>query len=211
MIEIFGRKTSSNVQIVMWGLAELGLEHVRHDYGGAFGGTDTPEFRAMNPNGVVPVLRDGAVTVFESGAVLRYLAARYGDEHFWPQDPGTRAGLDQWADWAKVTLNPPVIQVFLQLIRTKAAERNQALLATQLANTQKLMAMADARIGAGPWLNGERICWADCVMWHLLYRYYTLEIERKPTPNLDALYARLVARPAFAEHVMVSYDSLRVE
>ena len=59
MITIWGRTTSSNVQTVMWAIAELGLEHERIDAGGPFGGLDTPEFAAMNPNRLVPVLRDG--------------------------------------------------------------------------------------------------------------------------------------------------------
>ena len=83
MITVWGRATSSNVQAVMWCLAELGLEPVRHDAGHVHGGLDTPDFLAMNPNGTIPVLRDGAGdAIWETGAILRYLAARYGDAHF---------------------------------------------------------------------------------------------------------------------------------
>lgn len=210
MIDILGRKTSMNVQLVMWGVAELGLPHARHDVGGAFGGTDTPEFRAMNPNGVVPVVRDGDVVVFESGACLRYLAARYGDAHFWPQDPGARAELDKWADWVKVTVTVPLTAVFMQLVRTKPADRNAAVLEANVAALARLMPLADARIGAGPWLVGDRPTWADIVLGSILYRYYTLPFERAATPHLDAHYARLTRHAPFVEHVMVSYDSLRV-
>ncbi len=83
-LEIFGRNTSSNVQSVMWAVAELGLEHTRHDVGGAFGKTDTPEYRAMNPMGLVPAVKDGDLALFESSAIVRYLGAKYGDENFWP-------------------------------------------------------------------------------------------------------------------------------
>ncbi len=88
MLTIYGRATSSNVQLVMWAVGELGLAHERLDYGHVHGGIDTPEFRAMNPRGLVPVLRDGDLVVWESCAILRYLAARYGDGGaFWPADP----------------------------------------------------------------------------------------------------------------------------
>ena len=92
MATIYGRATSSNVQAVMWGAAELGLAPERLDYGHVFGGTDTPEFRAMSPHGLVPVLKDGDLVVWESCAILRYLAAAYGDGGaFLARRPG-RAG-----------------------------------------------------------------------------------------------------------------------
>ena len=92
MITIWGRPTSSNVQTVMWALAELGLAHERLDWGGAFGGNDDPAYRAMNPNGLIPVMKDGETVLWESPVIVRYLGAAYGDAQFWPADPGTRAG-----------------------------------------------------------------------------------------------------------------------
>lgn len=210
MLTIWGRNTSSNVQIVMWAVGELGLAHERIDWGGAFGGNDDPEYRKMNPNGLIPTVRDGDLVVWESGAILRYLAARHGDEAFWPGDPAKRAPLDMWAEWVKTTLAPPLTsQVFWQLVRTPAAERNRALIEDGVAKLKRLAPMLDARLGAGPYLNGERLCFADIMAGHLLYRYFTLDFERADTPNLAAYYQRLGERPAYREHVMVSYESLR--
>ena len=78
MLVIHGRATSSNVQAVMWAVGEIGIEHRRLDVGGAFGGNQSSEFLEMNPMGRVPVIQDGDVTMFESQAILRYLAARHG-------------------------------------------------------------------------------------------------------------------------------------
>ena len=58
MLEVWGRKTSSNVVPVMWAIGELGLKHVRHNAGGSFGGLDTHEYGEMNPNRLVPTMRD---------------------------------------------------------------------------------------------------------------------------------------------------------
>jgi glutathione S-transferase len=125
MITIWGRNTSSNVQVAMWAIAELGLEHERIDWGGKFGGNDDPEYRAMNPNGLVPTVRDGDLVLWESPAILRYLGARYGGEGFWPADPAERARLDMWAEWAKTSICPPLIyQVFWQLVRTPEDQRS---------------------------------------------------------------------------------------
>lgn len=209
---IHGRKTSSNVQTVMWAIGELGLEFERLDVGGAFGGTDTAEYLAMNPMGLVPTLQDGEVTLFESCAIVRYLGARYGDNAFWPTDPAERAELDQWAEWAKGTLARNITyEIFWSLIRTKKADRDMDALAAGLKTAARLTTMLDGRLDNGPYLAGENLTFADIIIAHVLFRYYTLEIERAETPNLDAYYQRLCERPAFAEHVMVDYSSLKVE
>ncbi len=212
MLKIWGRNTSSNLQIAMWAVGELGLEHERIDWGGKFGGNDDPEYRAMNPNGLIPTVKDGDLVVWESGAILRYLAARYGDEAFWPTDPAERAPLDMWAEWMKTTFMPPLTHgVFWQLVRTPKAERNAALIADGEAKLKTLSGILDKRLGSGPYLHGEKVCFADIMIGHALYRYFTLEFDRADAPNLKAYYDRLQERPAYREHVMVSYESLRVE
>ena len=211
MITVHGRTTSSNVQLVMWAVGELGLPHRRLDVGGSFGGTDTPEYRAMNPNGLVPVLQDGDVTLFESAAILRYLAARYGEESFWPKDPAKRAPLDQWAEWGKITFAPTVLRMFTQFVRVRDADRDPAVTTAIAKDIARLATILDERLGKGPSLAGQVLTFADITVGNLLYRYMTLPFERAQTPNLDAYYKRLTERPAFAEHVMVSYESLRVK
>jgi glutathione S-transferase len=210
MITVHGRTTSSNVQIVMWAIGELGLPHRRLDVGGAFGGTNTPEYLAMNPNGLVPCIQDGDLTLFESAAILRYLGAKYADEPFWPKDAARRGRLDQWAEWGRTSLTPPMAQIFGQLVRTRESERNAATLANLEAQLRKLAGIADKRIGDGPWLAGADFTFADIPFAHQLYRYFTLPFDRAETPNLVAYYERLKERPAFAGHVMVSYEPLRV-
>ena len=211
-LEIFGRKTSSNVQSVMWAVAELGLEHTRHDVGGAFGKTDTPEYRAMNPMGLVPAVKDGDLALFESNAIVRYLGAQYGDESFWPTDPATRAKLDIWAEWTKTTLYQTLIPgIFWTLIRTKKVDQDAAKLASLIEQIGGLMKMVEARLGDADYLGGDTLSFADIIFGHTLYRYYTLDFERASTPALDAYYERLKARPAYVEHVMVDYSSMKVE
>ena len=211
-LEIFGRKTSSNVQSVMWAVAELGLEHTRHDVGGAFGKTDTPEYRAMNPMGLVPAVKDGDLALFESNAIVRYLGAQYGDESFWPTDPATRAKLDIWAEWTKTTLYQTLIPgIFWTLIRTKKVDQDAAKLALLIEQIDGLMKMVEARLGDADYLGGDALSFADIMFGHLLYRYYTLDIERVATPSLDAYYARLQKRATYVEHVMIDYSFMKVE
>ena len=210
MITIWGRNTSSNVQVAMWTVAELGLAHQRKDWGGAFGGNDDPAYRAMNPNGLIPVMQDGDVVLWESPVILRYLAARYGSATFWPQDPAVRGRLDMWAEWTKTSLAPELIyKVFWHLVRTPPAKRDMAVVANGAEGLKALMPRLDARLADAPYLGGDDICFADIMAGHVLYRYMTLDFDKADTPNIDAYYARLTDRPAYAEHVMVSYESLR--
>ena len=210
MITIWGRATSSNVQTAMWAAAELGLEHQRLDWGGAFGGNDDSDYRAMNPNGLIPVLKDDDTVIWESPAILRYLGAQYGDEAFWPSDPGKRARLDMWAEWVKTSIAPELIyKIFWHLVRTKAADRDQAVIDVGVNALKTLMPRMDARLGQSDYLGGDVLCFADIMAGHVLYRYYTVPFDRAETPNLDTYYARLQERPAYREHVMVSYESLR--
>lgn len=212
MITVWGRATSSNVQIVMWALAEIGLECHRIDAGHSFGKVDTPEFRAMNPNGLVPVLIDGdAEPLWESAAIVRYLGAKYGSEAFWPADPLERAQVNKWADWIKTSFGPLFLTgVFWSLLQ-KPENRDAAAFTTAVEKLKPLARMLDARLAEGPYLGGDEPCFADIIVGTLLYRYFTLDFDRVDAPNLRAYYDRLVARPAYAKHVMVSYDVLRAK
>jgi glutathione S-transferase len=210
MITVYGRTTSSNVQAVMWGIGELGLEHERLDYGHVYGGTDTPEFRAMNPNGLVPVLREGDLVMFESSAILRYLGSRYGRFPFWPEDPVARAPVDMWAEWARTTLVRDFnVPIFWAMVRTAPSKRDHAALQAALTQLDASLDILEGQIGDGPWVLGADFTLADIVCGHDLYRYFTIDIPRRPRPALEAYYQHLTGRPAFAEHVMVSYEPLR--
>jgi glutathione S-transferase len=92
---VWGRNTSSNVMKVLWALGELGLEFERIDVGGAFGKTDTPEYRAMNPTGLVPTLQEDDFTLWESNAIVRYLAEVHAPgSTLWPSEAHARANID---------------------------------------------------------------------------------------------------------------------
>lgn len=209
MLIVHGRNYSSNVQIVMWAIGELGLRFERRDAGHRFGGLETPEFLAMNPMGRIPVLRDGDLTLFESAAILRYLAARYGDAEFWPADPTARAGLDSWAEWAKHSFAPVVNQIYKAQVVADPAGYDPARVAPLAAEAGRLALMLDARIGNGPWLAGEPFTFADIAAGHGLWRYFGLDFARPETPNLSAYHARLKDRPAYREHAMISWEPHR--
>ncbi|MBV2358220.1 glutathione S-transferase family protein [Thalassococcus sp. CAU 1522] len=210
MVTIWGRASSSNVQAVMWGAAELGLVIERIDAGGGYGGLDTPSFLEMNPNGLIPVMRDGDLTLFESAAILRHLARAYGDDGFWPVDPARRARVDQWSEWAKQEIaNRFTGPIFWRVVRTPAARHDPAAIRAAVDRFETALAIAEARLARSPWLAGDTMTPGDIHLGHVLYRYFDIAIDRRDFPALRAYYGRLTERPAYAAHVMLNYDELR--
>ena len=211
-LTVWGRKTSSNVQALMWCIGELGMDHVRHDIGHVHGGNDTPQFLAMNPNGTVPVLRDGdGPPLWETGAILRYLASRYAPGKFWPADPLRRAEIDKWAEWAKINITLNFTgPIFWRVVRTAPSRQDPAAIGAALDALTRFLRIAESRLEQQPFLGGKDFTLADIQFGHVLYRYFDIDIARPDLPHIARYYAGLVERPAFAEHVMVPYDALRV-
>ncbi|SWY04852.1 glutathione S-transferase family protein [Klebsiella pneumoniae] len=212
MLTIWGRKTSSNVQALMWCVGELGLDYLRFYVGHRYGGTDGEAFYQLNPNRTVPVLQDGDnPPLWETGAILRYLASRYANEAFWPGDLLARTEVDRWAEWSKQNIALGfTAPVFWRVVRTPAAERDPQAIAAAVTTLEQKLAIAEARLAGSRYLVGDTFTLADIQFGHVLYRYFAIDITRRPLPHLAAYYARLTARPAFRQHVMVSYDELKV-
>ncbi|MEX0306746.1 MAG: glutathione S-transferase family protein [Ruegeria sp.] len=211
MLTIWGRKTSSNVQALMWCVGELGLEYRRHDLGHRFGGLDSADFQSLNPNRTIPVLQDGDdAPLWETGAILRYLAAQYGDEAFWPSDPVRRAQIDKWSEWAKINIAMAfTVPVFWRLLRTPKAQRDEALILQAITDLEAKLEIADTQLGQTNYLSGDEFTLADIQLGHILYRYYDIDIKRAALPHLRRYYDSLTKRPAFQCHVMIDYEELR--
>lgn len=210
MLTIWGRRNSANLQKAMWAVGELGLAHERIDAGGSFGGLDTPEYLAMNPNGLVPVIDDDGTIVWESHAVVRYLAAKYGSGSLWAEDPGERALSDRWMEWTATMLQPAFLGgVFWGGYRTPPEKQKPASVARSLARTNTLLGILDRHLADTAFVAGDRLTMGDIPVGAQLYRYFTLDIERPRLPQVEAYYARLQERPAYRDHVMVPYDDLK--
>ncbi|MBT3170467.1 MAG: glutathione S-transferase family protein [Rhodospirillaceae bacterium] len=203
MLTVWGRNNSINVQKVMWTVAELGLEHQRHDVGRQFGGLDTVEFRAMNPNGLIPTIDDDGTIVWESNAVVRYLAAKYGAGSLWPEDVAARAAADRWMDWMLGAIIPPMAPVFVGLIRTPPEDRDGAAIAAGAELMTGNWRILDEHLAATPYVAGADLTMADIPLGCACYRYYALDIPHPDMPHLMAWYERLQAREAYREHVMI--------
>ena len=201
MLKIYGRVTSSNVMKVLWAAGELGLEFERIDAGLSFGVVDTPEYRAMNPNGRVPTIVDGDLVLWESNAIVRYLAAKHGAGGLWPTDPAARADVDRWMDWQQTTQNPAFTPVFWGLVRTPEGERDHKAIAAAVEQSIGMMRILDARMEGRTWLGGDALTIGDIAFGPAAHRYFNLPFERPDLPHVRAWYERMLARPAYAQHI----------
>ena len=211
MLKVWGRKTSVNVQKAMFAIGELGLQHQRFDFGGPFGGLDTPEYGLLNPNRLVPTIDDNGFILWESNAIVRHLAQRYGRGTLSPTDELSFAKADGWMDWSLTTIYSDIIGTcFLQLIRTPAKERNDALLEAATKRAGEKLGILNQQLAGRPYIAGENLTIADIAVGTLMYRYFTLPIPRPALANVEAWYGRLAKRPAYQTHVMVEYQSMKV-
>ena len=210
MLVIWGRKDSFNVQKVMWLIGELGLSYQAVPFGGPFGVCNSAEFVAINPTRHIPVITLDGQTVWESHTILRFLAASDDQQRFWSQSPLERTGVERWMDWSQTSLEPDLmLGVFWGMIRTPEAERDWPFIQKKVAQCTRHFEMLEGILSQRPFLSGDRFGLADIPTGATLYRYFSLEIARPSLPAVEAWYQRLQSRPAYREHVMVSYDSLR--
>ncbi|HEV3430811.1 MAG TPA: glutathione S-transferase [Paraburkholderia sp.] len=203
MIKIWGRANSVNVQKVLWCCDELVLPFERIDAGGKFGHLAEPAYLAMNPNGKVPTLQDGNFVLWESNAILRYLAMQYGPSSvLYPNEPKVRAGIERWLDWSIGTLAPAERPLFLALVRTPPEQRDAAKIEADLASTAALWTLLDQHLQGRFFLENERFSLADIVLGSFARRWYGLEgVERPTLPNLDRWYQRLAQRQGFRKYI----------
>ena len=202
MLRIWGRKNSSNVRKVLWCAQEAGVAFERLDAGGAFGVVDQPQFLQRNPNGLVPVIEDGELVLWESNAIVRYLAAQYAPGSLYPHSPAERATGDKWLDWTTSTLAPAFRDLFWGVVRTPAEQRDTQLIEAARQRCSKLLELPERALGEQPYLSGERFAMGDIALGSFIYAWFEMPIERPAQPNLQAWYARLRERPAYRQTVM---------
>lgn len=195
MLTIWGRLSSVNVQKAVWAAGEVGQSFERIDVGGPFGGLDTPDYGAMNPNRQIPVLRDGDVTLWESNTIVRYLAARYG-EGLIDADPVGRAQAERWMDWMLSELQPAMAPVLFGTVRKLPGYTEPAQIAAAVARAEAKIAILEDQLADRPFLGGERFGVADITVGCGAHRWLNMPVERIARPSVERWYATLMARPA---------------
>ena len=203
MIKIWGRTDSSNVQKVLWCLGELGLEFERFDVGGKFGGNKEKAYLDMNPNGLVPTIQDGDFILWESNSIMRYLNEKYGQGRLLPSTPEGRASANRWMDWQLSVLNPAIVPLFWNLIRTPADKRDPNAVKTALEKSSAAWQMVDHQLARNRYLGGDSFTIGDIPAGVWAHRWFNLPTEQPKFEHLSAWYKGLCERPPYQKHIMI--------
>lgn len=198
MLRILGKAASINVRKVLWTCAEIDVPFEREDWGAGFKSTEAPEFLAMNPNGMVPVIQDGNFTLWESNAIIRYLATRYGGAFLYPTEARARAGIDQWIDWQASDLNKSWIYTFMSLVRESPSHQDVHALAAGRADWCRHMQILERRLAStGAYVAGDAFSLADIPIGLSVNRWFETPLDHPYLPVLNDYYERLSERPGF--------------
>jgi glutathione S-transferase len=203
MLVIWGRNNSVNVQKVLWCCEEMALAYERIDAGGAFGVVDTPAYRSLNPNGLVPTIVDDGFVLWESSAIVRYLAAKHAAGSLWPGDLKTRAEADRWMDWKTTTFWPAMRGLFLGLVRTAPDKRDARAIEESRLKTAEVLGLLDAHLKTYPFVAGNAFTMGDIPLGCGIWRWMALPIERPALPNVQRWFDALARRPAYKKTVML--------
>ena len=204
MLRILGKASSINVRKVLWTCAELGIPFEREDWGAGFRSTHAPDFLALNPNAMVPVLVDGDVVLWESNTICRYLVARHGeDSPLLPREPAARARVEQWMDWQATELNNAWRYAFMALVRNSPAHADPAQVEHSIAQWHRHMGILERQLAkTGAHVAGPDFSLADVVLGLSLNRWLMTPMERPDYPALRAYAALLRQRPGCLEFCM---------
>lgn len=201
-MRILGRPSSINVRKVLWTADELGLTY-QHEpqWATPEAPSSAPAFRELNPNGLVPVIENDGLILWESNTICRYLATRYGPTSLLPQDPAVRASVEMWMDWQIAELNPAWRFPVMAYLRNSEAHRDPDAIAAGWRDWNGKMAILENQLArTGTYAAGAEFSLADVVLGLSTHRWRAIPLERPSMPAIEAWMTRLARRPAFARH-----------
>jgi glutathione S-transferase len=192
VIKVYGYAASINVRKVLWMCDELGLAVLRDDWDGRL-----PAFRALSPVGMVPVIDDDGVIVWESNVIVRYLAASRASDLL-PVAPGERAHVEQWMDWQGSDFNNSWRVPMQVLVRGNPAQA--AALPAAIETFNAAVGVIDAQLANSAYVAGTSFTVADIVIALSLVRWRSIPMARPAAPNVDRYLDRLGERAGFARY-----------
>jgi glutathione S-transferase len=203
MLKIWGRDNSVNVQKALWCCEEMGVQYQRIDAGGTFGIVNTPQYRALNPNGLVPTIEDGPFVLWESNTIVRYLTAKHSPGKLWPEDLKVRAEADKWMDWTNTTFWPTFRPLFWNLVRTPVDQRDEEAMEESRLKTAEILDFLDAHLKNRAYIAGDDLTMGDIPMGCAIWRWLSVPVERPSLPNIQHWFGNLRQRPAYQNVVML--------
>lgn len=165
MLTIYGDTCSFSTRKVYWFLDELGATYDRKHVDITKGEQKSESFLTLNPNGRVPVLKDGDFTLWEANAILRYLADLHESHTLVGQSPQERATIQQWMDWQNCDYGPALIKPWYQYYFKMIGQPfDEAVHAKAVLGTRGPLTMLNTHLSSQKYVVGERFTLADIVL-----------------------------------------------
>jgi glutathione S-transferase len=195
MIKLYGIRQSRAMRC-LWALEELGVpyEHVPIHFA-----TDakSPEYKAINPNGRVPGMVDGDVTLFESMAINLYLVKKYDKEGLQPASLEDEARAIQWSFWGMTEIEKPLLTVLIDKFMTAPDKRKPEAVAEAQKALPKPFAVLNGALHDRDYLLGSTFTVADLNLASICSWAKPIKFDFGPFPKAGAWLDRCLSRPAY--------------
>jgi glutathione S-transferase len=193
--KLFGIAKSRAIRAI-WGIEEVGIdyEHVAVSYGAD---SKDGDYLAINPNGRIPALVDGDLTLFESMAINLYLAKRYGGA-LYPATAAAEARAWQWSVWAISEIEPLQMQIVIQTLFTPEEKRNPKVIPGAIKALQRPLKVLDAALAGREWLMGDSFSVADLNVSSVMLLLRDMHFDTRMHANVQRWTEACYARPALA-------------
>lgn len=206
MLKLYNWKLSPNCMKVRWVLHDLGLEFETQELDILKGAGKTPEYTQLNPSGRVPTLKDDALVVWESNAILLYLARK--TQRLLPDDAAGQALVDQWLFWQSAHYYQPVVGLALErMVKPMFQQPTDEVVAEAhvkefLRYTQTL----ESHLSQYEFLAGE-LSIADFSVASTLYTRHQLKLDISAYTHLNHWLQKMESRPSFAQSLGEASES----
>lgn len=182
---------------------ELGIDLELVEIDLRAGDTKTEAFLALNPNGKVPVLEDGDFILWESRAINSYLASQKPERGLYPDDPKTRAKVDQWSYWQAIHLGPAMQRISFERVIKKAlgiGEPNEDAITGQIKDTEHFLGVFETGLGDNEWIAGN-LSVADFALASTFQYRKPAKISLDAFPKVEAWISRMDERESWQKAI----------
>ena len=202
MLTVYGRKSSANVQKVHWICAEGDIDFQSVNVGGKYGGHDSLEFKQMNPNSTIPVLKDGDFIIYESNSIIKYISAKFNI--FKSYNNQSTALTNQWIDWSSLVFGLHCATYTAHTMLLPLEKRNRILASETQKKIYASFEILDKQLHKHQFLLDNDFSLADIPVGCWLHRCVVLDLGFSEYKLLEELYLRFKKRSAFQKAVIAA-------
>jgi len=197
-MKLYGHSWSNAARRVQMLCEELGIPYTYETVDLMGGKQYTPEFQKLNPNSKVPAIDDDGFMLWESQAIMRYLADKHKAHAWYPTDPKARARVEQWLDWNQTRLGTEAGKIMFNT-HFAGDKRNDQAIEDAKKWLEKIFPVMDAELKNRSYLSGDQPTLADLAAASNLAYLEMCQYDLKPYSAITRWYDAMKKRPSFAK------------